>query len=406
MSFPNNPVNGVTTLTNNILYVYNSTLTAWVRSLGTLVPSPIVPFNVISPTPSVSTTTGALIAAGGAYVNGNIFIGSTGVYGSVGNTGTQTVGLIVNTNDAVQLPVGPTGARPKTPNLGTIRWNNSLNQLEISTSSVSWSSLTYPVPGTGTYTVTYLVIGGGGSGGANSSTSGQTSPGGGGAGGLVYGQLNLTAGVNYIASIGQGGAGGVINNDGYAGGNTTFSGGPYTVLALGGGAGAGSSGTGFAGGSGGGGMGNGYAGGTSTQITINNPGAIINTGTHGGNSVGLYYAGGGGGSGGPGIGIAIGGTGTLSTITGVSIYYAAGGSGGPGIGWFNGGYNIPQNLGYGGAGTWGGGFNGTGSSGVVIISYNSLFQLGSGGIVTSYFNAATSSTWWVHQFNSTSTYVA
>jgi hypothetical protein len=405
MSFPNNPVNGATTITNNILYVYNSTLTAWVRSLGSLVPSSTVPFNVISPAPSVSTTTGALIVAGGAYVNSNIFIGLTGVYGSTGNIGTQTVGLVVNTTDAVQLPIGPTGARPKTPNLGTIRWNNSLNQLEISTSSVSWSSLTYPVPGT--YTVTYLVIGGGGSGGANSSPSGGQAPGGGGSGGLVYGQLNLTSGITYTASIGQGGAGGVINSDGYAGGNTTFSGGPYTVLALGGGAGAGTNGAGLAGGSGGGGMGNGYGGGTATQITINNPGAIINTGTRGGNSVGLYSPGGGGGSGGPGNGSGLGGTGTLSTITGVSIYYAAGGGGSsPTTGWFNGGYNITPNLGYGGGGTWNGGFNGTGSSGVVIISYNSPSQLGSGGIVTSYFNAGTSSTWWVHQFNSTSTYVA
>ena len=101
-----------------------------------------------------------------------------------------------------------------------------------------------------------MVIAGGGGGG---------SPAGGGAGGLVYSSsvsLNLVGPSNYYAvTVGQGGApynGTIYNQSAANGGNSTFVGSPYNIVAIGGGRGASqSSGTtssdGGNGGSGGGG---------------------------------------------------------------------------------------------------------------------------------------------------------
>jgi hypothetical protein len=47
---------------------------------------------------------------------------------------------------------------------------------------------------------------------------------------------------------------------------------------------------------------------------------------------------------------------------------------------------------------------GSGSSGIVIVSYASTAQRGTGGIVSTYVSANT--TYWVHTFTSSGTYTA
>jgi hypothetical protein len=60
------------------------------------------------------------------------------------------------------------------------------------------------------------------------------------------------------------------------------------------------------------------------------------------------------------------------------------------------------NTGGGGGGGASGMVGAAGGSGVVIISYASATQLGSGGTVTSYTSGPT--TYWVHTFTSSGTY--
>jgi len=164
--------------------------------------------------------------------------------------------------------------------------------------------------------VEVLVVGGGGGGG-------ETIGGGGGAGGVIHNLSYLVSiGSNYTVSIGGGGAGG--NGGGYPagvkGGNSTFD----TLLAAGGGAGAGYNvgavGTG------------GSAGGTGAGAGAR-AGYIAAQGNDGANQGDTNSAGGAGGAGtagAPGSGSVggDGGNGTQINITGVDTYYAGGGGGG------------------------------------------------------------------------------
>lgn len=221
-----------------------------------------------------------------------------------------------------------------------------------------------------------LVIAGGGAGGVDYA-------GGGGAGGYVASINNFGANA-YTVTIGAGGTGGTRGNgaDGGNGTASTISGtGLTTISAAGGGGGGSGNGTvnGKAGGSGGGGTG-GYGGlnNYGNYGAGNTPALVPSQGFEGGRgySVPNYesnrYGGGGGGSASPGTTAnpdlrGIGGSGTITTIGGTAVTYAAGGNG------CNGqsatGSSAAANTGNGGEGSGENITGGAGGSGIVIIRY-------------------------------------
>jgi Chaperone of endosialidase len=99
MSFPANPINGQTTTTNNITYVYNSAGTGyWTRlapSTSTTIATNLI-LNVANTSQSTSTTTGALTVGGGLGVVGNINFGGNlyqnGVLFAAGTDGLSSTG--------------------------------------------------------------------------------------------------------------------------------------------------------------------------------------------------------------------------------------------------------------------------------------------------------------------------
>jgi hypothetical protein len=263
------------------------------------------------------------------------------------------------------------------------------------------------------YPITALIVGGGGGGGSNWG-------GGGGAGGVLTNQsLIVNVGASYTITVGSGGTGAGANIPGNSG--TTSSVTAINSTALGGGGG-GSLNTlnGVSGASGGGSTG-GVAPGTPGSGTVGQ-------GNAGGTGYASAYpisAGGGGGAGavgsnGTGTGGGAGGIGVSSSITGSATYYGgggggggqtsypggAGGTGGGGAGGSNtAGGNGTANTGGGGGGA--GSTNntgGNGGSGVVIISYASPTQLGTGGTVTNYTSGSVK--YYVHTFTTSGTFTA
>ena len=260
----------------------------------------------------------------------------------------------------------------------------------------------------------YLVVAGGAAGG-------NYLGGGGGAGGVRSGNFIPTSGVQYTATVGQGGAGVNAYNVSSAsnnGGNSSLAGSGITTVSATGGGGAGSysGGSGAAGGSGGGGgiqesggggaAGAGNAGGYSPV-----EGYAGGAGTYrsAGNAYGPSGAGGGasevGDAGLPNQGIPAtghkGGDGVTSNITGLDVIYGGGGgaatytgstangvslggAGGGGNGAGNGqpatGGNGTDGLGGGGGGgtsdSGGSGKGGDGGDGVVILSVPTLYYTG------------------------------
>jgi hypothetical protein len=226
-------------------------------------------------------------------------------------------------------------------------------------------------------TADYLVVAGGGSG-----AGGQG--GGGGAGGYLTGNITLTEGVTYTATVGGGGNGvpGITKQNGNDGSDSVLSGaGLSTITAIGGGAAGAESNNGAAGGSGGGG---GQFGG-STAGTGGS--GTVGQGFDGGDG---YTPGGNGGGGGGGAAEAgnidavnAGGDGLSNSITGTATFYAGGGGGsasfnpaGGGAGGDGGGTDgesnpngsdsCPANTG-GGSGGVNDSPSGNGGSGVVIL---------------------------------------
>lgn len=230
--------------------------------------------------------------------------------------------------------------------------------------------------------ISYLVVAGGGSGGTG------YYGGGGGAGGLLESTTDLTPGVTYTITIGQGGVGTTSqNNKGGNGGNSSISGtGFSTVTAVGGGGGgsrnsdqSGGNSNGANGGSGGGASFPNSAGGKGVY-----PGSTYldqaRQGYDGGTTATAQYSyGGGGGAATPTS--ATGGIGIPSTITGSSVYYAGGGggaypgtqSGGQGGGGNSNTAGAANTGGGGGGGTGNNAQGGNGGSGVVIIKYPDTF---------------------------------
>jgi hypothetical protein len=225
------------------------------------------------------------------------------------------------------------------------------------------TGLSYPVS-----TVEYLVVAGGGNGGSG---GGGILGGGGGAGGLLTGTgYPVSVGVTYVITIGAGnapetypGRGGTSSFDNIStvgGGNGPAGGGTY------------GNGTGN-GGSGGGGI---YGG---DDRAYGTPGQGNNGGLGANNTI-VYVGGGGGGAGsvgGNGNGstggyAGAGGTGIVSSITGIPVQYAGGGGGGI--------YYPPVNTKPApGGGGGGGAGNGTTGSGAFIRPTYGLANTGGGG---------------------------
>jgi hypothetical protein len=306
---------------------------------------------------------------------------------------------------ALQIPTGTTAQRPTSPSVGMLRYNTTLDSVDVYRST-GWKSVdagnieatggeintyvignityrihTFTASGNfvvtaGTGAIEYLVVGGGGGGG-------RWGAGGGGAGGYRTDVINITIG-SYPVTVGAGGAGATTNaGSSISGSNSVF--GSITSLGGGGGGSRDGDGTGKNGGSGGGGGSSGSGGGSGTA-------GQGNAGGTGGPNAPAYAGGGGGGAGGSGTASSTtvsgtGGAGLSNTIrTGSPIFYAGGGGGSSldptsgGLGGVGGGGNgiisgtaTPGNP--GGINTGGGGgatqgiTGGAGGSGIVIIRY-------------------------------------
>ena len=303
---------------------------------------------------------------------------------------------IFTSTGAVKIPAGTTAQRPASPVAGMIRYNTDGPDLE-GYANGRWVAISGSLP---SYTASYLIVAGGGSGGRS---------GGGGAGGLLSNTTTLTPGTTYSFVIGAGGtaianganstafsltaigggAGGVADSNGSAGGSGGGGDASAANTTLGG---AGTAGQGFAGGgnagfkiapySSGGGGGFSAGGGNATSITVSGAGGNGYTWSITGNT----YAGGGGGGlysvgGTPGIGGTGGG--------------GAGVSGGPGV-------SGTANTGGGGGGGGSIGSSGNGGSGVVIVSVPTT------NFTNTYANATvtTSGANTIMTFNTSGTYTA
>jgi hypothetical protein len=97
MSFPSAPTNGQQATLNNVVYIYNSTKNAWVKS-GTISSTIVANALIINNTTiSTSTTSGAVVVAGGMGVQGNI------------NSGNLTTGDLATGNLTVATNLTVTG---------------------------------------------------------------------------------------------------------------------------------------------------------------------------------------------------------------------------------------------------------------------------------------------------------
>jgi hypothetical protein len=220
--------------------------------------------------------------------------------------------------------------------------------------SAYYSERQFSINITLSYSAQYLVVAGGGAQGGYaipSPLSSSGNAGGGGAGGLLTGFTNLTAGVTYTMTVGDGGTPRQVGTGG-SGGLSRLSG-PTVITATGGGGGG--SATQFGGtpnGSVGSPGGSGGGGGGGPAITAGS--GVPGQGNPGQAGVAVNVGGRGGGAGAPG---ATSGVGVANSITGSPVTYARGG-GSPG--WLaatnsgNGGYSPTVGAG--------------GSPGVVILS--------------------------------------
>jgi hypothetical protein len=368
------------------------------------------------------TASQPLQVTGGAYVSGNIGIGTTNplvaldVAGDARITGIITASGGIQVGATTSIVVGSSFIKNNSVGLGettttgrdagistaagTLIFNSSSKRIEFYNGN-SWTSIKsfdatggtitfsggktiHTFTGSGTFTVTigssdvdYLVVAGGGGGGTHSG-------GGGGAGGLLSNHPDMpsprrgsavqVSPGSYSVIVGSGGAGGdgtypspgeSVGSDGLPS-SIAF---PTPVSTSGGGGGGNHITSGRAGGSGGGG------GRTSAGGTVSPP---SNQGFAGGSpGVGAgpnnsYPGGGGGGAGGLGLGSitngGAGGPGLPISISGTSVTYAGGGGG-----------NSQYPPGVGGAGGPGGGGAGATISGLGVDGTTNLGGGGGGG---------------------------
>ena len=266
--------------------------------------------------------------------------------------------VLVNKNPAVSAPLAELGV---TISVGNVPVGCSATGGTISTTTgykihTFTSSGTFSVSGTCAVEVLVVAGGGGGAGGVNWFYNG----GGGGAGGLIYSSTTVSSSV-YNVVVGLGGNGGIHEEIGVQGQNSTA----FGLEAVGGGYGAYASGAGGAGGSGGG------SGGHDNAPASNGGAGTAGQGNKGGNRAyhGIVGSGGGGAGSAGTDNTNIGGAGLAYSISGSSITYATGGTGAPGYVYScsNGAANTGNGGGGGGASGWASGCNG--GSGVVIVRY-------------------------------------
>lgn len=279
--------------------------------------------------------------------------------------------------DFFALPFGTTAQRPASAANGHMRYNTTLNQVEVYLSSNGWTNMI-----SDSFDVEFLATAGGGAGGWDVG-------GGGGAGGLIFSTVKVTPRSSYSITIGAGGASNTVayptsTASAGPGANTTV----FGQIAIGGGGGGNyNGGAGAPGGSGGGGSGwsGAFPGGSGNAY------GAVGQGNPGGTGVGSNGTGaGGGGAGGAGpngqastTSPVSGGPGLSYSISGSPVTYAYGGQGGADSGPDVGGTTAPANLGAGGNGA-GGTSNraANGGSGVVIIRYPGAQRANGGTIVS------------------------
>ena len=328
-----------------------------VTSVNTTYNSTVVPTVAGTSGPIAVNILGNVIARysdGGYAANSSVNYGGGGSrvgYGTAGNAGVAYVwyaGLQRSTGGNLVQSVSYSGTNYW---LHKFTSTNYLNMLPPATS----------------ITINYMIVGGGGGGGSPA----DNSSGGGGAGGLVTGTFSALANLNTFVTV-QVGTGGAVNVNG-TNSSVTCTLNSFTRIALGGGAGGGSSGIGGSngspGGSGGGGGGSNGSG-SPTGASATQPGSTSGGyGYSGGNGSYTIGAGGGGGAGGPGgnaiAGGAVGAAGPGLLVTTPSATYtktyAVGGSSG------GGGGTATANTGNGGNGL------GTGGSGVAIFWWPEIY---------------------------------
>ena len=200
---------------------------------------------------NVNNVVGDMTVSGNETIGGALNLGNSSISGAAGNltmtANSSVIDMSVNTGAFIP-PTGTIAQRPATPAIGMSRWNSDNGQYEI------WNGLAWQVIASGTYNVSYLVIGGGG--GAGAGNNGYVG-GGGGAGGLKTATgVALTPSTVYTITVGSGGTGtsGSTSTSGGSGANSSITGSGFTtVLAIGGGGGGGAnpSSAGASGGSGG-----------------------------------------------------------------------------------------------------------------------------------------------------------
>jgi hypothetical protein len=336
----------------------------------------------------------------GSMTSAEIVGGGTGTFVPTSNDDTKVLTLkgngIIATPRNIKLEIRETSiagnVRYTAANVFFISPPPVITGGSIDTSS-GYTTHVFTSPGTLSVTsvspiranVEYYIIGGGGGGGAIADGYGLTA--GGGAGGVNRGNLTVTAGTSYTATIGGGGAGGVhlgaySDTAGTRGTNTTFTspGFPGPIVGLFGGTWS----TDGPGGSGGGGN-----PGTAAGGAVGYPGPTAQ-GYPGGIGSPAGYGGGGGGAGGSGN--SANGQGGIGISIAVPALY---GTAGPGPGqWFGGGGGCRTNkypnpaIGQaswglevaGGAGGGGpSGFNYTVPTGSPLMTGNAGYQNTGGG---------------------------
>ena len=307
------------------------------------------------------------------------------------HTPTPTTGLVAQYDFNGVTSTTVTNLAPSPASGSNLTANGTPTYRDVKSTSVSGSEviLTFPrtyLTSTGGWTVPEgisnakaIVVAGGGGGGSGYDS---VSAGGGGAGGLIDRFSSSTmqfAATTVKVTVGAGGFGAGPNGDGTARSQWQIAGadGQSSVLdslvAVGGGGGAGRIGAGRAGGSGGG------SGGRLASSLAGS--ATSGQGNAGGRaSVDFSHGGGGGGAGGAGgasstttIGAA--GAGVSLAITGSATTYAAGGTAGNRLSNTTTTTSASANTGGGGVGGNGvatgtvGGYGGDGGSGVVVVRY-------------------------------------
>jgi len=279
-----------------------------------------------------------------------------------------TAGIITTSS---QLVVGTTAQRPSPASQGAIRFNTTINKVEIYDGS-KWGSMNLDY---GPYSVDILLVAGGGAGGGRG--------GGGGGGVIVWQNATVNPMTSYSLAVGAGGSG-------TQGGNSSFTLAQGTVYtAVGGGFGASHLGGGGAGGSGGGGGETG-CGGTPTA------GQGFTGGC--GKSGGHPYAGGAGGgyasaganySGAGGTGYALDAfikqVPPFNNLNGEIVTHVSSGGGWNATTGTTSGVGGPGAGGSAGAAKWYGcgGCGAAGFQGIIVIRYSGT-QRGTGGNFTTY----------------------